>query len=151
MPLIRCLSSFPGGTQLPVGDRIYHFVRNRQGHHVADVLEKDVWTVLSIGAGYQLYDAQVAAAEAPAPERTTPKTVRKETGGDTFEEKTSAFLQPATRIPDKPLHRPLMPDAKAADTPEPKAKVKAGAKKGAAKKAAGKVLKTPARKAATGE
>lgn len=46
------------GTELPVGGRTYHFTPNARGDYIAEVVDKDVPTVLSISAGYQLYPYQ---------------------------------------------------------------------------------------------
>ena len=46
------------GTQLPVGGRSYQFTRNHRGDYVAEVLNVDVDRILSISAGYQVYDHQ---------------------------------------------------------------------------------------------
>lgn len=58
MPLIQCLTPFKKGTKLPVGNRIYHFLPNNRRDYVADVMEQDVQTVLSISQGYQLYEGE---------------------------------------------------------------------------------------------
>ena len=46
------------GTRLPVGGRSYHFTPNRLGDYVAEVMDVDVDTVLSISAGYRIYENQ---------------------------------------------------------------------------------------------
>jgi hypothetical protein len=147
MPLIQCLTPFPGGTKLPHRDRVYHFVRNPVGAYVADVMERDVEAVLSISAGYVRYDEDHAKpSDEPLARRE--KVLKKAIGEDAVEERTTAFLQPATREPDKPLHRPTRgvdPRPTAEPPPQPKAKVKTNAK--TTKKGA-KVVKTPAKKAA---
>jgi hypothetical protein len=86
MPMIRCLSPFKGGTKLPVGNRLYHFLPNESGHAVADVLEQDVDTVLSIGAGYQKYSGQPAPSD----------DLDDSEGGmpEVFDEPNPAFAQP---------------------------------------------------------
>lgn len=43
------------GTTLEVGGRSYHFTPNRLGDYVAEVVDVDVDTILSISAGYKLY------------------------------------------------------------------------------------------------
>lgn len=46
------------GTRLPVGGRSYHFTPNARGDYVAEIVDVDVPTVLSISAGYQIYPYQ---------------------------------------------------------------------------------------------
>jgi hypothetical protein len=64
------------GTRLPVGGRTYHFTPNRRGDYVAEVVDVDVETVLSISKGYEVYDDQ---ADAPLPGHNivTPPEVRE--------------------------------------------------------------------------
>jgi hypothetical protein len=67
--VIRTLSPFPGGTKLPCGQRLYHFLPNHLGHYTTEVEDADVQKILSIGAGYQLYsdDADLARSTMPKP------------------------------------------------------------------------------------
>jgi hypothetical protein len=65
------------GTRLPVGGRSYHFTPNRRGDYVAEVVDVDVDTVLSISAGYKIYPHQdeksLPGAEVlPPPEEREP-------------------------------------------------------------------------------
>jgi hypothetical protein len=89
MVKMRCLTPFPMGTRLPVGSRMYHFQFNARGHAVADVAEEDVGTILSIGAGYQVYDAAAA----------TPSIDDQDDESDIMVEHTDAFLRPASSPP----------------------------------------------------
>jgi hypothetical protein len=44
------------GTELRHAGRTYHFTRNARGDYVAEVMEQDAAAILSISAGYQVYD-----------------------------------------------------------------------------------------------
>lgn len=93
------------GTVLPCGGRTYQFSPNGRGHYVAEVLEVDVPTVLSISAGYRLYKYQHEALP-PSHDIVFPEPPR----------------EPAARaIPQSPRKRGRPPKfgnkAKAAETP----------------------------------
>lgn len=101
MPLIRCLTPFPGGTKLQCNGRMYHFLPNDQNHFVADVNEKDERTVLSIGAGYQPYNPDdydaIVAQDDMVPDFDKRTTVRGEAGTEV--EVNRDYLRPATQPP----------------------------------------------------
>lgn len=59
MRTLRPLSR--NGTHLPVGGRSYHFAPNADGEYVAEVLDVDVPHILSISAGYEVYDGRPPA------------------------------------------------------------------------------------------
>jgi len=65
------------GTRLPIGGRTYHFTPNRLGDYVAEIVDVDVDTVLSISAGYQIYAMQGEKA-LPGADILPPPEVREQ-------------------------------------------------------------------------
>jgi hypothetical protein len=63
------------GTELKVGSRMYHFTPNQRGDYVAEVVDKDVDTILSISAGYIVYAHQDEGV-LPGYDIVTPEAVR---------------------------------------------------------------------------
>jgi hypothetical protein len=105
---LRCLTPFPQGTHLNVNGRRYHFAFNEHHHAVAYVLEQDVSTILSIGAGYQAYNEDDAASADDdlfiEPGRVLKaKEVADTDGETTLVETTAAYLAPSnTQFSDTP-------------------------------------------------
>lgn len=89
---IRCLTPFPQGTTQNVSGRKYHFAFNARGHAVAQVAEEDAPVILSIGAGYQLYDG--AEDDDNTIEVDDKPLVVALEDGEVTEEISSAFLKP---------------------------------------------------------
>lgn len=112
---LRCLTPFPQGTHQTVNGRHYHFAFNEKGHAVAQVLEQDASTILSIGAGYQVYDEQLADDDDTIFEESTATTTDAKTGA--LEEHSNVYL--------KPTETTFRPSAKGKKADAVKAKVAA--------------------------